>query len=70
MFELSLPAALAVLVLWPAGIIYCTLKYLKSYRTGVKLDASIWFIAWCFIIAMVEWFALAVYDIVEFLLGR
>ena len=65
MIHLTVPAALAILVLWPLGIWFCTWKYLRAYHVGQKTDAIIWFCVWGVIIAMVEWFALACYVLVE-----
>ncbi len=64
MIQLSVHSALAILLLWPAGVWLCTWKYLHAYRAGKKTDALIWFGAWCVIIAMVEWFAIACYVLV------
>lgn len=65
MIQLTISAALAITVLWPLGIWICTRKYLKAFKEGKKTDAWIWFAAWCIIIAMVEWFALALYVLGE-----
>ncbi len=65
MIQLTVPAALAIILFWPLGIWFTTWKYLKAYAAGQKHDAIIWFCVWGIIIAMVEWFALACYVIVQ-----
>ena len=65
MIQLSVYSALAIILLWPAGLWLCSWKYLRAYRAGQKTDALIWFGAWCTIIAMVEWFAIAWYVVVQ-----
>ncbi len=65
----SVLAAIAVVILWPAGLALCTRKYLRAHRAGQKVDAWIWFFCWCVIISFVEWFALFGYWLIARMFG-
>jgi hypothetical protein len=56
MIEPNFYAAIALTILWPAGLAYCSIKYLKSRKRGSKLETWFWFIAWCCVLSLVEWF--------------
>jgi hypothetical protein len=61
--------AFGVVILWIFGISLSTVKYLRAFRSGKKLDAWIWFFCWCFVIAFVEWFAFYGYVLIARIFG-
>jgi len=61
--------ALAAVILWLAGIVLTTVKYLRAFRAGKRLDAWIWFISWCVFISLVEWFVFFGYSIIAMVFG-
>jgi hypothetical protein len=56
MIEPNIFAAIAMTVLWPAGIAYCTVKYFGARKRGAKVESWFWFLAWCAVLSMIEWF--------------
>lgn len=56
MIEPTFTTALLMTLLWPVGIVYCMVKYFGARKRGAKIESWVWFLAWCAILSMIEWF--------------
>jgi|GEM_PF-1559182 hypothetical protein len=70
MVPTELLTAFAALVLWTAGIVLTTVKYVRAFRAGKKLDAWIWFLCWCVMISFIEWVVFFGYIVVAGFYGQ
>jgi len=55
--------SVVLVILWTAGVVLTTVKYLRAVKSGKKADAWIWFVIWCLFILFIEWPVFFVYSI-------
>lgn len=64
-FSYGLPALwITSTVLWIAGMIFVTRKYVKAYKAKQKVDAWIWFFVWCCLVLFIEWPVYFIYQLI------
>jgi hypothetical protein len=44
-----------LVILWLAGVVWCTVRYLQAWRARRTLEKWVWFILWCFFVMFTEW---------------
>lgn len=62
MMNFGLPAALAIIILWPLGVFLCMRAYFKARRLGHKTESWFWFAMWCLLITFIEWWIVSIVE--------
>jgi hypothetical protein len=60
MVEISMPFAVAIIILWPLLTVFCVWKYLRAVKEKKRMDKWIWFFALAVCMTAIEFWVLSV----------